>query len=45
MFRWDRTVLLVPPFFVDGDGERRVPCNNVAGESEYAAVDRGSVFE
>ena len=36
-------VFLVPPFFVDGDGERRAPCDDVAVESDYAAVERGPV--
>ena len=43
LFHWDGTVLLVPPFFVDGDGGWRVPCDDVAVESDYAAAERGPV--
>ena len=34
---------MVPPFFAYGDGGRRVTCDDVAGESHYAAVERGPV--
>ena len=43
LFCWDRTVLLVPPFFVNRDVGRQVPCYGVAGESDYAFVERGPV--
>ena len=43
LFCWEGTVFLVPPFFVDGDGGWRVHCDDVAGESDYADVDRGPV--
>ena len=44
LFRWDGTVLVVPPFLVYGDDGWRVPCKNVAGESDYMVVGRGTVF-
>ena len=31
---------MVPPFILYGDGGRRVPCDDVAGEGNYTAVER-----
>ena len=43
MFRWDGPVLVFPPFIVYDDGGRRVPYDDVPGEGDYTAVERGSV--
>ena len=43
MFCWDGLVLVVPQFIVYGNGGRRVPCDDVAGEVNYTAVERGPV--
>ena len=38
---WD--ILIVPSFIFYGDGGRRVPCQDVAVEGNYMAVERGPV--
>ena len=42
-FRLGGMVLVVPPFIVYGNGGWRVPCNDVAGEGRYTAVEHGPV--
>ena len=36
-------VFELPPFIVDGDGGWCVTCDNVSGESDNVAVERGPV--
>ena len=40
---WHGMVFKVPQFIVDGDGGWCVTCDNVAGEGDNVAVERGPV--
>ena len=40
---WNSMVFKLLPFIIDGDGEWCVTCNDVAGEVENVAAQRGLV--